>query len=187
MALKNTPTRFGSISRTFHWTIFVLFLYQFIGANIMTRLGRTGTFFGMNGDFYYNWHKSIGLVLLFLALARILWRRNTPLPHWHESLTAPDRKITHRLETWLYVLMFALPLTGFFYVMAAGYGVKLFGLYDLPNLIPKLPLPSAIMWIAHILLSYFAVIVISWHVGLGIKKHVFEKSGLMNRMLPFRK
>ncbi len=63
----------------------------------------------------------------------------------------------------------------------------MFGLYDLPNPIAKLPLPSAIMWIAHILLAYCVVIVISWHVGLGIKKHVFEKSGLMNRMLPFRK
>lgn len=187
MALKNTPDRFGTISRGFHWAVFILFVYQFFGANVMTRLGKAGTVFGMDSDFYYNWHKSIGLVLLVIAIARILWRRNTPLPNWHSSLTKPERKISHRLETGLYVAMFALPISGFLFVMAGGYGVKLFGVYDLPNPIGKIEPVSVIAWVTHVLLAYCALVVIAWHVGLGIKKHVYEKTGLLNRMLPFRK
>jgi len=187
MPLKNTSTRYGSVTRFFHWSIFALFVYQFLGANIMTRLGRDATAFGMDGNFYYNWHKSIGLVLLVLAIARFIWRKTTPLPRWDPSLTKPERAISARLETWLYVLMFALPLSGFLYVMAGGYGIKLFGLLDLPNPIGKQPAWSGLVWTLHVVLAYAALIVIAWHVGLGIKKHVFEKSGLMNRMLPFRK
>jgi len=187
MPWKNSSTHFGTMSRFFHWSVFILFVYQYVGANVMTRLGRNGTVLGMDGNFYYNAHKSVGLVLLGLVLARYIWRRAAPLPEWHESLTPPERAITHRLETWLYVLMFALPVTGYLFVMAGGYGIKFFGLYDLPNPIGKQPSWSWIVWSLHIFFAYCAVIVIAWHVGLGLKKHVFERSGLLNRMLPFRK
>ncbi len=187
MPLKNSSTRFGTVSRFLHWTVFLLFVYQFIGANIMTRLGRNGTAFGMNGDFYYNWHKSIGLVLFALVLARLIWRRTTPLPDWAECLTEPERIITSRLETMLYWLMFLLPVTGYLFVMAGGYGIRLFGITDLPNPIGKQPAWSWLVWTLHILFAYAALIVISWHVGLGLKKHVYERAGLLDRMLPFRK
>lgn len=187
MPLKNTPSRYGSVSRFFHWAIFLLILYQTIGANIMTRLGRDGTLLGMNANFYYNWHKSIGMVILALAIGRLIWRRTTPMPDWHESLTTVERRLSHRLETWLYWLMFALPVTGYLFVMAGGYGIKLFGLYDLTNFIGKQPSWSGLVWTLHVLLAYCAIVIIAWHVGHVIKKHVLEGSGLMHRMLPFRK
>ncbi len=187
MPLKNTSTHFGTISRFFHWSVFLLILYQMIGANIMTRLGREGSLLGMDANFFYNWHKSVGLVILGLAVARLLWRKLAPLPEWHDSLTPVEKTLSHRLEIWLYWLMFALPITGYLFVMAGGYGIKLFGVYDLPNPIGKQPSWSWVVWSLHILFAYCAVIVISWHVGHVIKKHKLEKTGLMNRMLPFRR
>lgn len=187
MPLTNLPNRYGLLSKLFHWTMFALIVYQYLGANIMTRLGRTGMAFGLNGDFYYNWHKSIGLVLLALVVARLVWRRTTPLPQWHPSLTEPERAIVSRLETWLYWLMFIMPVTGYLFVMAGGYGIKLFGLVDLSNPIGKQPSWSWIVWTLHVLFSYATLIVIAWHVGLVLKKHVYERTGLANRMLPFRK
>ena len=187
MPLTNLPDRYGAVSKLLHWTVFVLFAYQFVGANIMTRLGRDARVLGMNGDFFYDWHKSIGLVLLGLAIARLIWRRTTPLPQWHPSLSEPERGIVHRLESWLYWLMFVLPVTGYLFVMAGGYGVKLFGITDLPNPIGKQPSWSGIVWTLHVLFAYVLLVVIAWHVGLVLKKHVFERTGLANRMLPFRK
>lgn len=187
MPLFNLPNRYGVVSKLLHWGMFVMLVYQFAGAHIMSRLGREGTLFGMNGDFYYNWHKSIGLVLFFVALARLIWRRTTPLPEWHPSLSEPERSLVSRLETWLYWLMFVVPLTGYLFVMAGGYGVKLFGAFDLPNPIGKQPDWSWIVWTLHVLLANVALIVIAWHVGLVLKKHVFERTGILHRMLPFRK
>ncbi len=187
MPITNLPGRYGIVSKFLHWTVFLLFVYQFVGANIMTRLGRNGTAFGMDGDFYYNWHKSIGMVLLCLAVARLIWRRTTPLPEWHPSLTEPERSMVSRLEHWMYWLMFVMPVTGYLFVMAGGYGIKLFGLVDLPNPIGKQPDWSWIVWTLHVVFAYVTLIVISWHVGLILKKHLFERSGIANRMLPFRK
>ena len=185
MPLMNAPTRYGTVSRFLHWTVFLLIVYQFIGANIMTRLGRNATVLGLNQDFFYNWHKSLGLVVLLVALARVIWRRTTPLPNWADALTPVERAITSRLETLLYALMFLLPVTGFLFVMAGGYGVKLFGAYDLPNPIGK---HETLAWwaqLCHLLLTYSAVVVISWHVGLGLKKHIYDRARFFHRMLPF--
>ena len=125
-------------------------------------------------------------VVIVVALARIVWRRTTPLPDWCPSLSESERRISHRLETLLYLLMFALPVSGYLFVMLGGYGVRLFGLHDLPNPFGKQPLPATIAWVCHVLLAYGVVVTVAWHVGLGLKKHLFDRSGFLNRMLPFR-
>ena len=51
----------------------------------MTHLARDKTLLSLTQGDYYNWHKSIGLVLLTLALARLIWRKTTPLPDWAPS------------------------------------------------------------------------------------------------------
>lgn len=183
--LKNTPARYGLVTKLLHWSVFALIVYQFVGANLMTRLGRSGTVMGLNQDHFYNWHKSIGLVILGVALARIAWRRTTPLPEWAAVLTPVERVISQRLEAWLYGLMFLLPITGYLFVMTGGYGVRLFGVVDLPNPIGKQPALAIWMQTAHVLLTYAAVVVASWHIGLGLKKHVFEGTRFLHRMLPF--
>ncbi|MEZ5661129.1 MAG: cytochrome b [Burkholderiaceae bacterium] len=185
MPLKNTSTRYGAISKLLHWTIFLLFMHQFIGANLMSRIGRDGSFLGMGQNFLYNWHKSIGLVVIVVALARVIWRRTTPLPDWCADLSPAERAISHRLETLLYWLMFVLPVSGYLFVMFGGYGVKLFGVTDLPNPFGKWPPGALIAWISHIVLAYGAVVVISWHVGLGLKKQCFDGARFLRRMLPF--
>ncbi len=70
MPFKNSADQYGTVTRFLHWAVFLLFVWQYLSANIMTRLGRDSALFGLNPNDYYNWHKSIGLVLLALALAR---------------------------------------------------------------------------------------------------------------------
>lgn len=187
MGLLNSRTHYGAITKLLHWSVFLLFFYQYVGGNLMTRVARDQTLLGMTQDHWYNWHKSIGLVLLAFAVLRLLWRKSSALPDWAEGLTPSERAISHRNETLLYGAMFLMPLTGYLYVMAGGYGVKLFGLWNLSNPIGKQTTLATIAHFMHILLAYCALMVISWHVGLGLKKHFFEDSGFLHRMLPFRR
>jgi len=186
MPLKNTTTRYGAVSKGLHWSMFVLIVYQYLGANVMTRLGRDASVLGMDQDTLYNWHKSIGLVVVTLALARLVWRRTTPLPEWSDALTPVERAITHRLETMLYALMFLLPASGYLFVTAGGYGIRLFGLHDLPDPVGRHETLAVLARAAHVALAYGAVVVVSWHVGLVLKKHVFERHRFLQRMLPGR-
>lgn len=187
MPLKNSATAYGAVTRWLHWTVFVLFVWQYLSANIMTHVARDKTLLGLSQGDYYNWHKSIGLMLLALALLRLLWRMATPLPDWAPTLSETERAISHRTERLLYGCMLLLPLSGYLFVMAGGFGVKLFGLYDLPNPIAKQEVWATLALIVHVVTSYAAIVFIAWHVGLGLKHHLFDKDRFLNRMLPFNR
>lgn len=186
MPLLNTPQAYGTVTRTLHWTVFVLFAYQYLGANLMTRIGRDASVLGMNQDMLYNWHKSIGLVLLVLAAARVTWRRTTTLPDWSDALLPAERVLVGRLESMLYVLMFALPITGYLFVTAGGYGVRLFGVWDLPAPFGRHDGLAAWAHALHVLLAYTALVVISWHVGMALRKNLVDRARYLQRMLPIR-
>lgn len=184
MPLLNTPIAYGTVSRALHWAVFAMFVYQYLGANLMTRIGRNATVVGMTQDMLYNWHKSIGLVLLVAALARITWRRTTALPDWSDALVPAERVLVARLETLLYLLMFALPITGYLFVTAGGFGVRLFGVWDLPAPFGKHEALATASRALHVLLAYAALVAIAWHVGLGVRKNVVDGARYLQRMLP---
>ncbi len=88
-------------------------------------------------DAFYNWHKSIGLVALAVALLRVWARRVGELPPWAPCLTEHERRMVHRAEQGLYLAIFTMPVTGLLHVMAGGYGVRFAGAFDLPNPFPR--------------------------------------------------
>ncbi|MCP5157869.1 MAG: cytochrome b [Gammaproteobacteria bacterium] len=187
MPLKNSATHYGAVTRFLHWSVFMLFIWQYLSAAIMTHLAKDQTLLHLTQGDYYHWHKSIGLVLLALALARWIWRKTTPLPDWAPALSPAERTFSHWNEVRLYGCMFLLPISGYLFVMAGGFGVKLFGFYDLPNPIGKQGGLATIMMVTHIVLGYAAVVFIAWHTSIALKHHWFEQDGFLNRMLPFRR
>jgi cytochrome b561 len=135
---------------------------------------------------YYNWHKSLGLLALAVAIARLLNRSVGKLPPWAPTLTALEQMIVHRTEQLLYAAMFIMPLSGFLYVMAGGYGVRLFGLFDLPNPIPTSPLiASTANWV-HVASAILLLLPLGTHLGLVLGHHFGLKDRLIDRMLPVR-
>lgn len=184
MQWRNTEAGYGAVAKFFHWTIFALLVYQYVVANIMLRTGPEETFWGFSQGTLYNWHKSIGLVALLFAILRLSWRTLTPLPAWAETLSDGERRFSHRIEQILYAGLLLMPVTGYLYVMAGGYGVMLFGAYPLPNPIGKQP---SLAWIgkwSHIVASYALLVAIAGHVGLMLRHQFVRRDGLVRRMLP---
>lgn len=187
MPLLNSATHYGAVTRFLHWAVFLLFAFQYVGANIMTRLEPGKTLFSLTGDNFYDWHKSIGLVLFALMVLRIAWRKLTSLPDWAPALSPAERAISSWNETLLYTCMFLMPVTGYLFVMAGDYGIKLFGLFELPRPIGKVEWLAATAHVIHVVTAYVLVLVVGSHLALGLKHHIFERNGFLNRMLPFRR
>lgn len=57
-------------------------------------------------------HVVLGVAILALGLARVLWRRLTPLPPWDRRLSTTDQRVVHATEAALLTLMFAVPASG---------------------------------------------------------------------------
>ena len=184
MALWNTKEGYGALTKLCHWLVVALFAFQFAAANIMLRIDENGATLGLTQATYYNWHKSIGLLALVVAVLRLLARRQGRLPDWAPTLSERERRFVHRAEQLLYTAMFVMPVSGYVYVMAGGYGVNLFGIVNLPNPIGTWEaLATAAKW-THIVASYALLLALVGHIGLVLRHQLVLKDGLLYRMLP---
>gem|GEM_PF-7025871 len=59
--------------------------------------------------------------MLLLATLRLLWRLANHPPQYADEMPAWQRGAAHGLHWLLYILMFAVPLSGYFYSLAAGF------------------------------------------------------------------
>ena len=187
MAWHNTKHGYGALTKLCHWLIVAVFLFQYLAATVMLRLDPGGISLGLSQDAWYNWHKSVGLVALAVAVVRLLARRSGELPDWAPTLVPWEHRFIHRAEQVLYAAMFLMPVSGFLYVMAGGYGVRLFGVVDLPNPIGEGQVLAAVAKYTHIACAYVLLAAIAGHVGLVLRHQIVLRDGLLRRMLPGRK
>jgi cytochrome b561 len=184
MKFKNTSQRYGIVTKSFHWSIFALFVIQFtIGFMIMG--AAVGEHYDPANAKLLNWHHSIGLIILLLAIGRYSWRRMTPLPDWAETLSVPDRKVAHWVERLLYFVMIFKPLSGMALALGDGQDLMFFNQLSIPNFTGESETLVAIALVIHIItgLLFFG----AWfvHIGMVFKHQWVKKDRLLNRMLPF--
>ena len=106
----NSAERWGSVQIGLHWLIAVLLLVQLLAGWLMTDRQP-----GELQNFLYTLHKNLGLIVLILAAVRLGWRWSHPVPELPADMPpwqVTAANVTHFL---LYLLLFLLPVTGFFY------------------------------------------------------------------------
>ncbi|MEZ4620653.1 MAG: cytochrome b/b6 domain-containing protein [Caldilineaceae bacterium] len=172
------------MTKFFHWAVFIGFVFQYFVASVMLRISQAESFWGFTQGFLYNWHKSVGLIIFGVVICRYLWRRFTSLPNWAPTLTKRERVWVHWIERILYLCMFVMPISGYMFVMAGGYGVNFFGVYPLPNPIGKIPWLALLAEYTHWITAI--TIVVTWlcHMALVFKHQLIDRDRLLHRMLP---
>jgi cytochrome b561/polyisoprenoid-binding protein YceI len=180
MTFRNTPDRWGAVSQLLHWVIVALIAAQ-------AALGLTGLMLpiGMEKLAVFARHKSVGITILGLAALRLLWRWLNPTPPLPSNLKPHERFLAHFTHVALYVLLFAMPLTGWMMSSAHGFPVSWFNLYQLPDLVPKSePLFDALV-ITHAALAISLAVIVTLHIAGALKHHYVLKDDTLRRMLPF--
>ncbi|BDG72222.1 cytochrome b [Roseomonas fluvialis] len=181
MPMLNSPQGYGSLTKALHWIVAALFAVQVAAGLVMTRLPDES---GTARDAIYNWHKTLGLVALAVALVRLWARRAGELPPWAPGLTVLDQRIVHHAERGLYLAMFVMPVSGFVYVMAGGYGVLFAGVLALPNPLPRWAwLALAGKW-THIAGALLLAAALAAHLTVVLRHTLLHSHGLLRRMLP---
>jgi cytochrome b561 len=140
-------------------------------------------------------HKSIGVTVLGLAIMRLLWRYGhapPPLPGGYQLWEVRASKITHAL---LYVLIFAMPLTGWImdsaWKDAATHPMAWFGLFQWPRIGFIMQLDPAVrepihtvFGAAHEWLSYLLYGLFGLHLAGALKHQLLDGEPELQRMLP---
>jgi cytochrome b561 len=134
----------------------------------------------------YQWHKSLGVLLLlafFLRLALRVGARRPPLPNTLSAREKTAASITHLV---MYACMLALPLSGWVMVSSSPYGLPtlVFGWFTWPHL-PGVAAKEALedaAESAHALLAYAFMGLIGLHVAAVLKHWLVDKENLLPRM-----
>ncbi len=168
LAAQNEPSRYGRVSRYFHWITAIVFITLVVMGLFMTILPED-TFYRQG---FYVAHKSLGFTVLLLVFGRLVWHYRNPRPALAASLKTWERRLAHSVHVMLYVFMIAFPLSGF---IMSTYGGKLshFYFWDLPLF--WAPDQNAIIppgLIHKVILPYLFYALIALHI-LGAMKHQF--------------
>nr|WP_314541958.1 cytochrome b [uncultured Massilia sp.] len=174
--------RYTKTAIALHWLIAILIIGAFTLGLVMTNIPG----FSMTKLKYFAWHKWAGVTVLLLAALRLLWRLFHRPPELSAAMPAWQRGAAHGLHHLLYVLMFAVPVSGYFYTLAAGFPVVYFNLFQLPVLIERnLELAETLKAVHYWLTMSMAALVVL-HAAAALKHAIIDRDGTMRRMLPGR-
>jgi cytochrome b561 len=175
---RRTDPRYTAPAMALHWLIALIVVGTFgVG------LWMTGLPSGPQKSRVYEWHKWAGATFLALTLLRMAWRAThaapapLPSPPWQQRLATT----VHAL---LYVMFLVVPLLGWAYSSALGYGLVWFGVLPLPDLLPKdRALADAVKpW--HGRAAWLLAVLVALHLAGVVKHQWLDRQPLLQRMWP---
>jgi cytochrome b561 len=129
----------------------------------------------------FSYHKWLGITIFLAAAARLAWRVTHPapamldMPRW-QQIAAHG---THHL---LYLLLFAIPLSGWLMSSAKGFQTVWFGVLPLPDLVGKNKELGDLLKEVHEILNFGLLLLVGAHIAGALKHHFIERDDTLRRM-----
>jgi cytochrome b561 len=179
MQLRNSSSRYGLVSIVLHWGI-ALAVFGLFGLGLWMVT--------LDYDSPYNHsapalHKSIGLTLLALMIARLVWRFISPPPPTLATYSPATRlgaKLGHAV---LYLGLFAVMIAGYLISTADGRPIEVFGLFAVPASLTSIPDQEDVAGAVHLYLAWGLVIFAGLHALAALKHHFIDHDVTLTRML----
>lgn len=178
--MNHSTDRYSSTAKALHW-LMALGLFGALGVGFYM----TGLPLSPQKLQIYSWHKWAGVSLFLLVLLRFAWRLGhrppapVPMPAW-------QRFAAEGVHYLLYLLMFAIPLTGWLMSSAKGFQTVYFGVLPIPDLIGKDPDLGNLLKTVHVSLNFLLLALVAAHAGAALKHHFLDRDATLRRMLPGR-
>ena len=134
----------------------------------------------------YSWHKWAGVTAFILVLVRLAWRLTHRPPELPPTMPPLLRFAAHTGHALLYLLLIAIPLSGWLMSSAKGFQTVYFGVLPIPDLLKKNKELGDFLQNVHQTLNFLLAAVVLGHVGAALKHHLIDKDDVLTRMLPWR-
>ena len=132
-----------------------------------------------------SWHKWVGVTVFALTLLRLLWRISHPAPPLPAHIPPWQRRAAAGLHGLLYLLLLAIPLSGWLMSSAKGFQTVWLGVLPLPDLLGKDEALAERLAVVHAVLNSLLLLSVAVHVAAAIKHHFVDRDDVLRRMLPW--
>ncbi|WP_420586767.1 cytochrome b/b6 domain-containing protein [Ruegeria sp.] len=195
MSSTNTFSSYGSVTKTFHWlTALLIFTALPLGwfANQLAHKIYDPNIPVTEADIIwaarlFSAHKTIGVTVFFVALARILWAMTQTKPGLLNAENKSEAFAAETVHWMLYASLVLVPLTGWVHHAASeGFAPILWPFGQTLPFVPKSPFLSELTASLHWLFIWVLGISLALHIMGALKHHVVDKDSTLRRMLPGR-
>lgn len=160
--------KYNLAARLFHW----------VGALLIV----TAWFLVEQGEDFIGLHKAVGFSFLIWTLLRLINRvvskapAALPMPAWQTA-------ISHLTHLALYVAMIGMPVTGFLSAYFGGYGVDVFGIFQIAGAAEaNRDLARTLMGVHRGLMWNALLALVVLHIGAALYHQFVKKDNLLARM-----
>ncbi len=180
--MAHSADGYDTLARAFHWLTALLVLVMIPAGLVMIRDGVPRPV----QDTLFIFHKNTGVLVLLLVLARLLWRAGhrpaarPALPAWQDRLAG----LNHLL---LYVLLLAMPLSGYIRVRAGGFPIEVLDAMNLPTLVPKSKSLAEFAEATHFYVAWALIAAICLHLAAALYHGLVRRDAILHRMWPPRR
>ena len=179
MNFKNSPAGYGLVAILLHWLVALAVIGLFILGLWMVDL----TYY----DSWYNrapsLHRSIGILLFLVMLGRLLWRRLNIIPDDEPGIPLWQRRLAHAVHALLYLLPFAVMLSGYLISTADGRPIEVFGLFPVPALVSGIPNLEDMAGKVHWYLALSLISLAGIHTLAALKHHFIDRDRTLKKIL----
>lgn len=175
--MSHTVSQYNRLAKIIHWlsalTIFAMFALGYWMIDL--------TYYSEWYKVAPHWHKSFGFILCILTLFRVVWKLTTATPEiegltWEKTVA----KIAHNL---LYLILFAVFISGYMISTADGRGIEIFNWFTLPGLGSLVENQEDIAGEIHFYLTYGLISLALLHALAAFKHHFINKDNTLKKML----
>jgi len=167
------------VLRTFHWLMAAL-IFIALGLGVWaTQLPRGD----LRSEVLFV-HKSFGITLLALIVVRIVVRLVIGAPAYAETFGRLVRAAAGAEQLALYALMIALPVSGYLTSNAGGHDVSFFGLFTVPDIVPKDKGLDEAASQAHYVFAWLMGIALALHLAAVMWHARVKRDTVLTRMWP---
>lgn len=167
--------RYNAGARMLHWGIAALIVFNLASGLLHDPLEGVVALMPV--------HKAVGITVLVLSVMRIAWRLAWTAPAYSASLGAVEIAAARAMHVALYVLMIALPVSGWVIASAGKFPITWFGLFEWPKL--AVTKGTAVYGGAHEfheIGGWLLLVLALGHAAAALRHHFVLKDGTLRRM-----
>jgi cytochrome b561 len=194
MQWRNTSQRYGLVAQGMHWLIVLGIVTQYFLAEAAEESESAAG--AVDPASPAGWHAALGVTILLLAALRVAWRLIEIPPERPLAMKNYELAVARIAHIAFYVLLFAIPLSGWALSTASGQHVSFFGWFDLPAFQPvtQVPLPGLAggsldkeqLEEVHEVLFNLLVVLAVLHIAAALKHQLVDHDSVLRSMLPWR-